>query len=334
VVVHRVVRDWSPSRRGLGDLRHVDRILKEADVRVLHVLFPDSVNQGSYQLPALLGIGRIPLVATWWNLGLGRHSPMAVRAQSLALLLRARVLTSHDPSYLGVLRRTALRRPVEWLPVGNNLSAATPVPDRAEARRSLELDEGPLWLGFFGQLDPTRGVEDLFASLQAVRREHDVRLVMIGSAGRPERYHADPQSAAYLQHVRSLPSALGVEDAVQWTGYLSDDDVIRAFRAIDICVLPYRRNSIGRSALATALETGTPTVLAGTPAGIAPLRPEEHVALVPRRDPTALGATLTRLVEDRGERERLHLGALAGAEFFSWDHVADRAASIYARFGR
>ena len=328
------MRDWSLSRCGLADLGRVNRILKESGVRLLHVLFPDSVHQASYQLPALVGLGRVPVVATWWNLGLGRRSPLAVRAQSLALLLRARVLTSHDPSYLGVLRRAAFGRSVDWLPVGNNLSAATPVPDRAEARRSLQLEEGPIWLGFFGQLDPTRGVEDLFASLQFVRREHDVRLVMIGSAGRPERYQAYPESAAYLEHARALPTALGVEDAVRWTGHLSDDDVIRAFSAIDVCVLPYRRNSIGRSALATALGTGTPTVLAGTPAGIAPLRPEEHVALVPRQDPQALGATLTRLIEDRGERERLHLGALAASELFSWDHVADRAASIYERFCR
>ena len=334
VTVHRVVQDWSLGRRGLHDRTRVNRILKENGVRVLHVLFPDSVLQGSYQLPALLGLGLTPLVATWWNLGLGRRSPVSVRAESLALLLRARVLTSHDPSYLAVLRRAALGRPAEWLPVGNNLSTESPVPERAEARRSLQLEEGPVWLGFFGQLDPTRGVEDLFASLPSVRRKHDVRLVMIGSAGRPERYEADPQSAAYFHRIQALPSVFGIEEAVHWTGHLTDDEVIRAFRAIDVCVLPYRRNSIGRSALATALETGTPTVLAGTPAGIAPLRPEEHVALVPRQDPQALGATLTRLVEDRGERERLHLGALAASELFSWDHVAERAASIYARFRR
>jgi glycosyltransferase involved in cell wall biosynthesis len=328
------VHDWTLSRRGLGDLARVNRILQASGVRILHVLFPDSVHQGSYQLPALIGLGRIPLVATWWNLGLGRRSPPAVRAQSVALLLRARVITSHDPSYLGVLRRAALGRPAEWLPVGNNLSAPAAVPDRSEARRSLQLEEGPVWLGFFGQLDPTRGIEDLFAALRSVRRKHDVRLVMIGSAGRPERYRADPQSGAYLERVLALPGALGVEDAVHWTDHLSDGDVIRAFRAIDLCVLPYRRNSVGRSALATALETGTPTVLAGSSGGIAPLRPGEHVALVPREDPQALAATLTRLVEDRGERERLRLGALAASELFSWDHVADRAASIYARIRR
>jgi glycosyltransferase involved in cell wall biosynthesis len=218
--------------------------------------------------------------------------------------------------------------------VGNNLAPTSPVPSQAEARSSLELDDGPVWLGFFGQLDPTRGVEDLFAALRLLRRKHDARLLMIGSAGRPERYQAYPESAAYFEHIRSLPRVLGVEDAVHWTTHLSDDGVIRAFHAIDVCVLPYRRNSIGRSALATALETGTPTVLAGTPAGIAPLRPGEHVALVPRRDPPALAATLARLVEDRGERERLQLGAAAASQLFSWDHVAERALSIYARFPR
>ena len=206
--------------------------------------------------------------------------------------------------------------------------------DPPQARRALGLEEGPIWLGFFGQLDPTRGVEDLFAALPLVRRQHDVRLVMIGSAGRPERYDADVRSAQYFRAVRALPGTLGVEDAVHWTDHWSDDEVIRAFRAIDVCVLPYRRNTIGRSALATALETGTPTVLAGTAAGISPLKAREQVALVPREDPQALAATLTRLAKDPGEREHLRRGALAASELFSWDRVADRAVAIYERFGR
>jgi glycosyltransferase involved in cell wall biosynthesis len=331
VVVHRIVRDWTLRAHGREDLRRADGILRGAGIRILHVLFPDSVYQGRYQLPALIGLGRTPLVATWWNLGLGRRSPASIRAQSLALLIRARVLTSHDPSYLGALRRVALGRPVEWLPVGSNVSSEPTAPDAASARRALELVDGPIWLGFFGQLDPTRGVEDLFAALRAVRQRHDVRLVMIGSAGRPERYEAHSQSAEYFRRVLRIPVQLGIEDAVRWTPYLPDEEVINAFRAIDVCVLPYRRNSLGRSALATALETGTPTVLAGSPEAITPLRPGEHVAVAPRQDPAALAATLTTLVESPGERERLRRGALAAATFFSWDHVAERAAAVYAR---
>jgi glycosyltransferase involved in cell wall biosynthesis len=218
--------------------------------------------------------------------------------------------------------------------VGSNISVHAQPNAPAEAKQALQLDEGPTWLGFFGQLDPTRGVEDLFEALRSVRRRHDVRLVMIGSAGRPERYEADLKSAEYLRRVLALPAELGIADAVRWTDYLSDEDVAATFRAIDVCVLPYRRNSVGRSALATALEAGTPTVLAGSAAAIAPLRADEHVALVPRQDPAALAATLTTLVENRDERERLARGALSAAQMFSWDHVANRAAAIYARFRR
>jgi glycosyltransferase involved in cell wall biosynthesis len=247
------------------------------------------------------------------------------------LLARARVLSSHDPSYLRALGRLTLGRPLEWLPVGNNLAPGAVNLDRSEARSRLGLNDGPIWLGYFGQLDPTRGVEDLLESLRIVRRQHDVRLVMIGSAGRRERYEADPSSAAYLRHLLALPDALGLEDAVRWTEHLSDDEVLRYLRAIDLCVLPYRRNSIGRSALAAALETGVPTVLAGTPAAIAPLRANEHVALVPPQAPQALSAALINLVNDRGERERLADGARVASKLFAWSNVAERAAAIYAR---
>lgn len=333
VIVHRVVRDWSIGRAGLADLGRVNRILTRADVSILHVLFPDSVHGSSYQLPGLLGLGRVPLVATWWNLGLGRRSPLGSRAGSLLLMARARVLTSHDPSYLRVLRHGALGRAVEWLPVGSNLAAGEVV-DRLAARRRLGYDDGVTVLGYFGQLDATRGVEDLFEALRAVRRTRDVRLVMIGSAGRRERYEEDPGSSAYLREMLALPAALGVQDAVEWTGYLSDEDVMLTLRAVDLCVLPYRRNSIGRSALAAALSVGTPTVLAGGPAEIAPLKPNEHVASVPRRDPDALAAAIARLVEDPDERERLARGAEAASKLFSWEHVVERAASIYTRVGR
>jgi glycosyltransferase involved in cell wall biosynthesis len=331
VVVHRIVRDWSLGSAGRAELRRANGVLRDAGAEVVHVLFPDSVLQEQYRLPALLGARRIPLVPTWWNLGLGRRSPVALRLQSLALLARARVLTSHNPMSLRFLRRLALGRSVQWLPVGNNMVDAGPRLSRDDARKRLELEPGPAWLGYFGQLDPTRGVEDLFAALASLRRERDVRLVMIGSAGRRERYEEEPASAAYLEAVLELPRAFGIEDGVRWTDYLPDEDVLDYLRAVDVCVLPYRRNSLGRSALATALETGTPTVLAGTAAGIEPLRAGEHVLLVPPASPDDLRVAVSRLLEDEGARSRLALGAREAARYFSWRYVAERAIAVYER---
>ena len=121
-------------------------------------------------------------MTTFWNLGLGRRSPMSIRLEALALLGRSSVLSSHDPRYLGALTRIARRaKPVRWLPVGTNIAAEARRAPTA-VRRELGLRDTPL-LGYFGQLDFTRGVEDLLEALAQMRRGgSDARLVMIGAA--------------------------------------------------------------------------------------------------------------------------------------------------------
>jgi len=318
VVVHRVISDWTV-RAGTTSLQRANAVLATERIEVVHAVFPDSVVQSRYQLPALIGLGKTPLVATFWNLGLGRRSPVRIRLEALGLLLRSKVLSSHDPGYVEALRRLAAgTKPVRWLPVGSNFGAGA----------TRERGEGPFTLGFFGQLDFTRGVDTLFEAVARLGRP-DVRLVMIGSAGRPERYAADPPALAEFERLRALPARLGIEDAVEWTGFVADEDVPQALADLDLCVLPYRRNSLGRSALAAALEAGVPVVLGGRPDRIAPLRPGEHVELVPPDDPGALARAIGRLADDTNERARLAAGARRAAAFFAWPRIAERAVSLY-----
>jgi glycosyltransferase involved in cell wall biosynthesis len=326
VLVRRVVSEWS-LLGGRRSLRRANDALAAAGADVVHVFFPDSVWRQRYQLPVRLGPG-LPLVTTFWSLGLGRRSPVATRLTSLGLLARSSALTSHDPVYLAALRPFARgARPVAWLPVGNNLHL-----EGASGRPQTLLggvDVPRPYLVYFGQLDPTRGVEDLFAALVEVRRERDVRLVMVGSAGREHRYAADTDAHAYFRRIRGLPQNLGIADAVVWTPYLPDADVARLLQASELCVLPYRRTSVGRSALAAALDLGVPTVLAGTPTTVAPLVPGRHVALVPPGQPATLAAELARLLADAGERARLARGARAAAAFFVWPRSAAAALGVY-----
>jgi len=327
VTVYRIVDDWS-LLRGRHLLRHASRLVRRrADV--LHVFFPDSVVQASYQLPGIIGLGRVPLVTTFWNLGLGRRSSLPIRLEALGLLARSAVVTSHDPAYLAVLRRLAgWRRPVGWLPVGNNLG----LPASAEAdevRRRHGLDGRPL-LAYFGALDETRGLEELVPAFAELRRSVDAQLVMVGSAARAHRYLADEQGAAAYTRYTELPAQHGVDDAVTWTDYLPDDETAALLAAADVCVLPYRRNSLGRSALAAALELGVPVILAGTNEGIAPLRDGKHVARVAPRNASALAGTLDRVLSDDAERARLADGARRAATWFAWDRIAAAATSHYA----
>jgi len=316
VTVHRVVDEWALARGGRRTLRQVDDLLAAERVDVVHVFFPDSVLQSRYQLPAAVALGRLPLVTTFWNLGLGRRSPLPIKLEALALLARSAALTSHDPGYLRALRIGAgWARPVHWLPVGTNLGAGAGR-NRAEIRSRLALDGGAA-LGYFGHLDFTRGVEDLFRAVATLRRDRDVRLVMVGSAGEREGDY------------RELAARLGIGEAVRWTGYLPAPEAADALASVDLCVLPYRRNSLGRSALAAALELGLPTVLGGTPAAAAPLRAGEHVALTPPGDVAALTATVARLLDDEPARTRLASGARRGARLFAWPRIAATAIGLY-----
>lgn len=318
VTVHRVVRDWTLSKDGRTALRDVNELLRSEGVDVVHVIFPHSDLQASYQLPAAIGLGRIPLVSTFWNLGLGRRSPVPIKLEALGLIARSAVLTSHDPGYLSALRRLAAgTKPVRWLPVGSNIATETRRAAGA-ARREYGLRDVPV-LVYFGQLDFTRGVEDLFGAVASLRRGgRDVRLVMLGGAN----------SARYENYLR-LGDRLGISEAIVWPPYLGAQQAAELLAAADLCVLPYRRNSLGRSAVAATLQLGVPTILAGTPDRIAPLVPGRHVELVAPGAPMELGAAIARLLDDPERREELAAGARAAARLFAWPRIAEAALGVY-----
>jgi D-inositol-3-phosphate glycosyltransferase len=254
---------------------------------------------------------------------------MALRLQALALLARSSVVTSHDPRYLAALRRLiGWKAPVEWLPVGNNVADHAAAVDPASVRARFGLRDGPL-IGYFGQMDETRGLEDLFEALRIMRETVDARLVMIGSSGRPERYSDHASSREAFRRYKELPERLGIDKAVTWTPYLPDVDVAALLGAVDVCALPFRANSIGRSALAAALNLGAPVVLGGTPSMIVPLRDRRHVALVPPSDPERLAETLLEVLSDEEFRVQLREGAAAAAPWFEWRRIALAALSIY-----
>jgi 1,2-diacylglycerol 3-alpha-glucosyltransferase len=313
VTVHRFVNDWSwPG--GRGGLRRLNALLRELDAELAHVFFPDSVIGRRYQLVAMIGRGQLPLVSTFWSLGLGRRSTASTRLAAVGLLARSKVVSSHDPSYLAALHRLVLgMKPVRWLPVGSNF-------EPAERLR----DDGQIRLGFFGQLDFTRGVDTLFHAVALLGRP-GVKLVMLGSAGRPERYGNDPE----FRRLLALPGVLGIAEQVEWTDYLSDGEVSQQLADLDLCVLPYRRNSLGRSALAAALAAGAPVVLAGRADRVAPLVPGRDIALVTPDDATGLAAMLARLIDDADERQRLADAARRAARQFAWSRIAADALSHY-----
>ena len=76
VSVHRIIDNWT-LMHGRASLERANRIIEREGIDVLHVLFPDSVISHEYELPALIGFNRVPLVTTFWRMSVFTFSVRA-----------------------------------------------------------------------------------------------------------------------------------------------------------------------------------------------------------------------------------------------------------------
>jgi glycosyltransferase involved in cell wall biosynthesis len=132
-------------------------------------------------------------------------------------------------------------------------------------------------------------------AIRAVARLRDagrsVRLRIVG--GGPER--------AALE---TLTEQLGVEEAVEFAGSVSEDEVIGCLRAADAFVLASRVEPLG-VAYMEAMALGMPTI--GTQVGgVGEVITHDHDGLlVPAEDDERLAAAVARLIDDPNLRRRL-----------------------------
>ncbi|MGH6771552.1 MAG: glycosyltransferase [Xanthobacteraceae bacterium] len=79
---------------------------------------------------------------------------------------------------------------------------------------------------FVGRLHPEKGVETLIEAMPHIVREHaDAHAIVVGSGSRRAR-------------LEQLAAGLGVASQVTFLGYVNDDDLLHAFNASDVFVLP------------------------------------------------------------------------------------------------
>lgn len=162
-------------------------------------------------------------------------------------------------------------------------------PVRARLERSeLRLERARLFLT--GRMDrPFKGIDVALRALAALRaRGREVSLEIAGGGRLFEEY-------------RALASRLGVADAVEWLGEVSDHAaLLEALEESDIFVLPTRREGLPR-ALLEAMALGLPC-LATPIAGIPELLDRED--LVPVDDPAALASAIDAMAGDKAWRLR------------------------------
>lgn len=94
--------------------------------------------------------------------------------------------------------------------------------DKIEARRKLQLPADATYVGYFGSMEPDRGVQDLIAALQILREQgQNIELLLGGKA------HASLQLD---------------QPGIYYLGNVPFADVPYALAACDVLAIPYRRS--------------------------------------------------------------------------------------------
>lgn len=115
-----------------------------------------------------------------------------------------------------------------------------------------------------------------------------------------------------------------------FTGYMSGQDLASAFASADVFAFPSTTETLGLVAL-ESMASGVPVV--GAAAGGIPfvIDDGETGLLVPPRDPEALTAAVTRLLDDDQLRSRLGAAARREAERHSWRSATEALVANYQR---
>ncbi len=329
VHVAPVIGSWKLRGALRGPLAAVRKVLEEDRIDVVHLIYPDPYlryRSDSYHLPFLLKLASSrPLVVTFFGFGVTGAS-LLTKFGLLSLFAAAdrAVITDAD-----LLRR--FQRNLPWWSrkaqggvVGSIASGSEIWSEELLASRkaSLGLRQDQRHIGFFGFWSPDKGIENLLEAIQQLRRGgRDDVLVLIGGrapAARPESERA----------LLRLAGELGIAESVIDTGPLEPEDVVQYMIAMDICVLPFKVNPLGRSSLALALTLGVPTVVTRPRSDDARLL--TGVSLLESPEPNQIVASIDALLRDRVALKAAGEAAIAAGRHWSWDAIVNDYEAIYA----
>jgi len=221
------------------------------------------------------------------------------------------------------------------IPIGSNIEPRLPTGfDRGAWRARWGTGPGDLLLCTFGFVHQRKGVDTLLRALSLLASEPagppNPRLLMIGG----QTGASDPTNVAYLEQIQILITGLGLEERVQWTGYVPPEEVTASFQAADLCVLPFRDGvSFLHGTFHAALAHGVPIVTTQPRVRLPELVDGGNVFLVPPDVPQALADAIRRLADAPDLRRALGEGAQSLSAQFRWDRIAADTLDLYRSLG-
>ena len=179
---------------------------------------------------------------------------------------------------------------------------------------------------YAGHLYAWKGVDVL---LRALAQLPSVRGLVVGG------HEAEPD----LARVRALAQDLGIADRVTFTGLVEPSQVAEHLARARVLVLPNPASAISTKytsplKLFEYMAAGRAIVASGLPSIREVLTHEETALLVEPGDPSALAASIERLMVDGALAARLSQAAHARSAEYTWARRAERLEALFAEVAR
>lgn len=298
-----VTRAWSFAPVGSQELApaYIAAAWRRADV--IHLHQPHSLADVSYALRPSLA----PLVVTHH----ADYSNVIYKLPGWYALKRAEAIIVPSTAHVALSKELkGFEDKIEIIPFGIDERRWEVVPPPPPGN--------PPHAIFIGQLVPFKGVDFL---LRAVELVPEMRLDIVGTG--PE-----------LNRLRTLATALAIQDRVKFWGEYPDEDLPRRMADADFLVLPsVTIDEMFGMVLLEAMAAGRPVITTNVPSGVREVNTHMETGLeVPMRDPVQLAGAMRTLAEDPELRERLGAnGRRRVKERFTIDRMTEAHIELYER---
>ncbi len=171
---------------------------------------------------------------------------------------------------------------------------------------------------YVGRSDPYKNLTILIeAFAKAVEKlEGQVKLIIAGSPD--PRYPEGPELAKQLK----------IEEHIKWTGYLSDEDLVKTFQTADLLVHPSQYEGFGLPVL-EAMACGVPVISSN--ASSLPEVAGDAAILVDPNDVDAYAENIVKILSNDKLAEKLSQQGIAQAANFSWKKNARQTIEVYKK---